>query len=52
MNLSEAFLEEAIKNNEITVVWTYIDNMYPSIKLEYNINNEDKEYIKSFLLSL
>lgn len=57
MNLSKAFLdlfnklESAYLKNEKTIVWTMIDNLYPSVKLENGINDEEKTYIKSFLLS-
>ena len=57
MNLSEPFINllkeliDAIEKDKKTIVWTMVDNLYPSVKLE-NISQEEQEYIKEFLLSL
>ena len=57
MNLSNLFIKvfnqliDAIEKDKKTIVWTMVDNLYPSVKLE-NISQEEQEYIKEFLLSL
>ncbi len=56
MDLNKSFkqlfeeLKEAIKENNKGKCWAMVDNLYPSIKLEENINQNEKEYIKEFLL--
>ena len=57
MHLSSAFVDlfnklvDAIKKDDIVGCDIWVNNLYPSIKLE-DISSDDKEFLKNFLLEI